>query len=669
MTGAHSENFDPVLALKNNAYYTDHFQAFIRERPHLMRNVFFAGPLRWGQYRHVLQGAEFFWHNVVYDNGTAGCFEAAQLGVPSLSSDYPQMHYFDAQFGTNVRFFSAFDIKAGVHALQAMTAAAKNGLRATYGGPAATIGEQVAPWFAALIEKLVAPASTQSPRFDALSIRLAEALGGSNLKRASKTAAYVRAFPFEDAARVCLMLDGAIAHEDVVSALDILLALARERYVSFKLFVFVDLPPDAIAVIEEFVYANVVHNDFFIVGGEVNSVLRATALDGAHLTIALTGNGAASIDLLDESLSFGSPVFVLCASRLPTAGRSGLLDDLVAALAARNDLLNRQRLELAVADRRAPPVAAVVNDPNEDTVATLLRAPPPIPSAPMLVDFRIAAYSSLLRAGFSAHDEGYRWASRTARLVLGGVGTLLGIEAGCDANAFDAAGGAPRLAVDVNGVRVGVVELREGQHRYWLTNDHLEPSEGQCEVTITANFDYRASDDNSRMIAWRAIAVGFATTPIPALLDFREGHFGFYLGDGWNMWEPIGHRWAQGEAHCVLGEIDAPFLVIQGACEERAFTLVKRPQLAVELDGEPLGKITLRPGLQVYWIAVRDPKLGAKPHRLKIKANFEYQASAEDARRISWMASAVGFAPQLAGSKPGWLASLDALFRFLEPFK
>ena len=143
VTGAHSENFDPVLALKNNAYYTDHFQAFIRERPHLMRNVFFAGPLRWGQYRHVLQGAEFFWHNVVYDNGTAGCFEAAQLGVPSLSSDYPQMHYFDAQFGTNVRFFSAFDIKAGVHALQAMTAAAKNGLRATYGGPAATIGEQV----------------------------------------------------------------------------------------------------------------------------------------------------------------------------------------------------------------------------------------------------------------------------------------------------------------------------------------------------------------------------------------------------------------------------------------------------------------------------------------------------------------------------------------------
>ena len=94
------------------------------------------------------------------------------------------------------------------------------------------------------------------------------------------------------------MLDGAIAHEDVVSALDILLALARERYVSFKLFVFVDFPPDAIAVIEEFVYANVVHNDFFIVGGEVNSVLRATALDGAHLTIALTGNGAASIDLL-----------------------------------------------------------------------------------------------------------------------------------------------------------------------------------------------------------------------------------------------------------------------------------------------------------------------------------------------------------------------------------
>jgi glycosyltransferase involved in cell wall biosynthesis len=55
------------------------------------RNVEFLGELPDRAYRRLLAGARFLWHAGRVDNGTFSVVEAAHVGVPALSSDYPAM--------------------------------------------------------------------------------------------------------------------------------------------------------------------------------------------------------------------------------------------------------------------------------------------------------------------------------------------------------------------------------------------------------------------------------------------------------------------------------------------------------------------------------------------------------------------------------------------------
>ncbi|KRD42161.1 glycosytransferase [Acidovorax sp. Root275] len=64
----------------------------------LDKRVRWCGELPDLAYRELLRGALFLWHAGRIDNGTFSVVEAACLGVPSLSSDYPAMREMDAQF-------------------------------------------------------------------------------------------------------------------------------------------------------------------------------------------------------------------------------------------------------------------------------------------------------------------------------------------------------------------------------------------------------------------------------------------------------------------------------------------------------------------------------------------------------------------------------------------
>lgn len=66
--------------------------------PALKRHLKVAGELADEPYQSTLADARFLWHQAAIDNGTFSVVEAAQLGVPSLSSDYPAMREIDAQF-------------------------------------------------------------------------------------------------------------------------------------------------------------------------------------------------------------------------------------------------------------------------------------------------------------------------------------------------------------------------------------------------------------------------------------------------------------------------------------------------------------------------------------------------------------------------------------------
>ncbi len=73
----------------------------------LQENVVWKGDLPDVLYRSELANAAFLWHAGRIDNGTFSVVEAAYLGVPSLSSDYPAMHEINAQFNLNMHWMNA----------------------------------------------------------------------------------------------------------------------------------------------------------------------------------------------------------------------------------------------------------------------------------------------------------------------------------------------------------------------------------------------------------------------------------------------------------------------------------------------------------------------------------------------------------------------------------
>jgi glycosyltransferase involved in cell wall biosynthesis len=98
-------------ALECHVTGVDTSEMFRRDTPHLsalreirrasralQKKVILEGELLDRSYRRKLQNAAFLWHPAKIDNGTFSVIEAATLGVPSLSSDYPAMREIDHTF-------------------------------------------------------------------------------------------------------------------------------------------------------------------------------------------------------------------------------------------------------------------------------------------------------------------------------------------------------------------------------------------------------------------------------------------------------------------------------------------------------------------------------------------------------------------------------------------
>jgi glycosyltransferase involved in cell wall biosynthesis len=60
-------------------------------------------------YQAQLGCAAFLWHPGRIDNGTFSVVEAAHLGVPALSSDYPAMREIDQQFSLHLTWMDPDD--------------------------------------------------------------------------------------------------------------------------------------------------------------------------------------------------------------------------------------------------------------------------------------------------------------------------------------------------------------------------------------------------------------------------------------------------------------------------------------------------------------------------------------------------------------------------------
>lgn len=81
----------------------------VRQSSALRCNLKVRGELPECEYQQTLARSAFLWHAGAIDNGTFSVIEAAGLGVPALSSDYPAMREIDKQFSLNLLWARADD--------------------------------------------------------------------------------------------------------------------------------------------------------------------------------------------------------------------------------------------------------------------------------------------------------------------------------------------------------------------------------------------------------------------------------------------------------------------------------------------------------------------------------------------------------------------------------
>lgn len=110
ITGVGTDAFDPESDVEVSPYV-----AKIRkliERESLAEKLVFCGNMSKTKYIHVLRLAKFFMHPGLMDNGNMTAVDAACLGVPTISSNYPQMRYYEEYMHLNIRFFDPYSEKS-----------------------------------------------------------------------------------------------------------------------------------------------------------------------------------------------------------------------------------------------------------------------------------------------------------------------------------------------------------------------------------------------------------------------------------------------------------------------------------------------------------------------------------------------------------------------------
>jgi glycosyltransferase involved in cell wall biosynthesis len=106
--------------LKSRIAHLIPLQTIWSSSPALRRMLKILGELPDEHYRSLLSGAAWLWHAARIDNGTFSAIEAAHLGVPSLSSNYPAMREIDKTFKLGLTWKNPGDPKDMARQLKLM---------------------------------------------------------------------------------------------------------------------------------------------------------------------------------------------------------------------------------------------------------------------------------------------------------------------------------------------------------------------------------------------------------------------------------------------------------------------------------------------------------------------------------------------------------------------
>jgi glycosyltransferase involved in cell wall biosynthesis len=93
--------------LKSSVAHLKASSTIVNSSHALMDSIDWLGELSEADYKRQVYNAAFVWHAGKIDNGTFSVVEAASLGVPGLSSDYPPMREINAQFSLNLLWMNS----------------------------------------------------------------------------------------------------------------------------------------------------------------------------------------------------------------------------------------------------------------------------------------------------------------------------------------------------------------------------------------------------------------------------------------------------------------------------------------------------------------------------------------------------------------------------------
>lgn len=106
VTGVDTDLFDPECEKECNEYIQS-IRKLVKQE-NLTKYVTFWGNLSKSQYVRILCNAKFFMHPGLMDNGNMTAVDAASVGVPTISSGYPQMKYYEEYMHLNMKFFDPY---------------------------------------------------------------------------------------------------------------------------------------------------------------------------------------------------------------------------------------------------------------------------------------------------------------------------------------------------------------------------------------------------------------------------------------------------------------------------------------------------------------------------------------------------------------------------------
>jgi len=109
VTGLETDKLDPETEFEDLSPYIQSIRREVARSRALSERIFWLGNLEQDEYAWILGNGAFLFHPTLIDAGTLAAVEAAGLGTPTLSNDYPPMRYYDERFNLNVSFFDGRD--------------------------------------------------------------------------------------------------------------------------------------------------------------------------------------------------------------------------------------------------------------------------------------------------------------------------------------------------------------------------------------------------------------------------------------------------------------------------------------------------------------------------------------------------------------------------------